>query len=275
MDGAPPARVFAVCTDSDRPEELAAWWAALVGADVGDGPDGTPRWLYGCAGWEGLIWKFVRVDDERVVPNRWRSDPAGRPLGARRRAVTGWRAHRPAGQRVQRAGATEPSGLSSAAHICRGLMKPSNPVAGHRGASRRRGRHGGSGRHPGVVPHRGSRTAGPALRPGLDPLRTQHVLGHPDLLGARRRRRIAYAAVGGPGGRLELQAAVVAVAGVGGPVPTRLALCDGVPVQGVRARGARRQGHRDDSERPGDSGGPQAPDHCFTNVHHCGPSPTV
>ena len=75
----PPARVFAVCTDSDRPEELAAWWAGLVGAEVRDGPDGTPRWLYGPAGWEGLIWKFVRVSDERVVPNRWqwtvREDP--------------------------------------------------------------------------------------------------------------------------------------------------------------------------------------------------------
>ncbi|MGE2719736.1 VOC family protein [Mycolicibacterium celeriflavum] len=68
----PPARVFAVCTDSDRPEELAAWWALRVGAEVRDGPDGTPRWLYGSAGWEDLIWKFVRVDDERVVPNRWR-----------------------------------------------------------------------------------------------------------------------------------------------------------------------------------------------------------
>jgi Glyoxalase-like domain len=71
LDEGPPARAFAVCTDSDRPEVLAAWWAALVGADVRDGPDGTPRWLYGSAGWEGLIWKFVRVDDERVVPNRW------------------------------------------------------------------------------------------------------------------------------------------------------------------------------------------------------------
>ena len=67
----PPARAFAVCTDSDRPEELAAWWAEQVGAEVRDGPDGTPRWLYGSAGWEDLIWKFVRVDDERVVPNRW------------------------------------------------------------------------------------------------------------------------------------------------------------------------------------------------------------
>jgi glyoxalase superfamily protein len=80
LDDEPLARAFAICTDSDRPEELAAWWANLVGADVREGPDGTPRWLYGCAGWEGLIWKFVRVDDERVVPNRWqwtlRADPS-------------------------------------------------------------------------------------------------------------------------------------------------------------------------------------------------------
>ncbi len=71
LEPRPPARAFAVCTDSDRPEELAAWWAARVGAEVRNGPDGTPRWLDGCAGWESLIWKFVRVDDERVVPNRW------------------------------------------------------------------------------------------------------------------------------------------------------------------------------------------------------------
>ena len=71
LDDGPAARAFAVCTDRDRPEELAAWWAAQVGAEVRNGPDGTPRWLYGSAGWEGLIWKFVRVDVERVVPNRW------------------------------------------------------------------------------------------------------------------------------------------------------------------------------------------------------------
>jgi hypothetical protein len=41
----PRAGAFAVCTDSDRPEELAAWWAGLVGADVGNGPGGTPRGL--------------------------------------------------------------------------------------------------------------------------------------------------------------------------------------------------------------------------------------
>ena len=67
----PPARVFAVCTDSDRPEELAAWWASLVGARIAGGTDGTPRWLYGSSGWPELIWKFVRVHDPRVVPNRW------------------------------------------------------------------------------------------------------------------------------------------------------------------------------------------------------------
>ena len=53
LDEGPPARAFAVCTDSDRPEELAAWWAAQVGAEVRNGPDGTPRWLHGSAGWEG------------------------------------------------------------------------------------------------------------------------------------------------------------------------------------------------------------------------------
>ncbi len=40
------------------------------------------RWLYGASGWETLIWKFVRTDDKRVVPNRWqwtlRTDPGMR-----------------------------------------------------------------------------------------------------------------------------------------------------------------------------------------------------
>jgi hypothetical protein len=68
-DGA--ARVFAVCTDSAQPEQLAAWWAARVGACIGPGPDQKPRWLHGCAGWPEIIWKFVRVDDPRTSPNRW------------------------------------------------------------------------------------------------------------------------------------------------------------------------------------------------------------
>jgi hypothetical protein len=67
----PPARVFAICTDSDRPEDLAAWWAPLVGAQIGPAPDGTMRWLSGAAGRPEVIWKFVRVTDQRVVPNRW------------------------------------------------------------------------------------------------------------------------------------------------------------------------------------------------------------
>jgi hypothetical protein len=71
------ARIFAVCVDSARPEELADWWAPLVGADVRDGPDGTPRWLYGSAGWPEVIWKFVRVPDERVAPNRWQWSLSG------------------------------------------------------------------------------------------------------------------------------------------------------------------------------------------------------
>lgn len=75
----PPARVFAVCTDSDRPTEVAAWWADVVGADIGEGPDGTPRYLYSPGGWEQLIWKFVPVDDPRVVPNRWQWTLHGDP----------------------------------------------------------------------------------------------------------------------------------------------------------------------------------------------------
>lgn len=71
-DGAldPPARVFALCVDSDRPEELARWWADRTGASVGPGPDGTPRWLTGVPGLGDVIWKFVRVADERVEANR-------------------------------------------------------------------------------------------------------------------------------------------------------------------------------------------------------------
>jgi hypothetical protein len=70
-EGAPA--VAALCTDSARPVEIASWWAALVGADLVPGPDGAPRWLSGAAGLApGVLWKFVPVDDERVVENRWR-----------------------------------------------------------------------------------------------------------------------------------------------------------------------------------------------------------
>lgn len=65
-----PARVFALCVDSARPVELAAWWHGLLGGSIGPGSDGRPRWLHGAAGLEGLIMKAVQVDDERVVKNR-------------------------------------------------------------------------------------------------------------------------------------------------------------------------------------------------------------
>jgi Glyoxalase-like domain len=74
------ARIFAICVDSARPEELAAWWAPLVGARVGNGPDGTPRWLSGAAGWTDVTWKFVRVPTtgyERSAPNRWQGSLSG------------------------------------------------------------------------------------------------------------------------------------------------------------------------------------------------------
>ncbi|TDZ94358.1 VOC family protein [Mycobacteroides salmoniphilum] len=69
-----PARLFAVCTDSDRPVEIARWWHGLVGGTLTPGSDGTLRWLRGGAGWGELIWKFVRVADQRVVKNRWHWD---------------------------------------------------------------------------------------------------------------------------------------------------------------------------------------------------------
>ncbi|MBB4855887.1 hypothetical protein HNP40_003296 [Mycobacteroides chelonae] len=69
-----PARLFAVCTDSDKPVGIARWWQDRVGGTLTPGSDGTLRWLRGGAGWGDLIWKFVRVPDERVVKNRWHWD---------------------------------------------------------------------------------------------------------------------------------------------------------------------------------------------------------
>jgi hypothetical protein len=64
------AKPFAICVDSARPVELAAWWQALVGGTIGPGSDGRPRWLHGGAGLGDLTWKFVPVDDARVAKNR-------------------------------------------------------------------------------------------------------------------------------------------------------------------------------------------------------------
>ena len=75
------------------------------------------------------------------------------------------------------------------------------------------------------------------------------------------------ATVGLPGSRAELQAAVVAVAGVDGPVATGLALCDRVPVHsavrrgGSGAEGKGPQCHPDDQSGEGE---------CPANVHVMG-----
>ena len=78
----PPALAFAVCTDSDRPEELAAWWAAPNRR----GCPGRARWHAALAlrrrqAGTSLIWKFVRVADDRVVPNRWQWTVIGDTAG--------------------------------------------------------------------------------------------------------------------------------------------------------------------------------------------------
>jgi catechol 2,3-dioxygenase-like lactoylglutathione lyase family enzyme len=76
--GAP--ELAAVCTDSPDPAAIAAWWAPLLGARVEPGPDGVPRYLAGGAGFaEGVLWKFVPVDDPRTVKNRWHWDVHAEP----------------------------------------------------------------------------------------------------------------------------------------------------------------------------------------------------
>jgi hypothetical protein len=76
--GAP--ELAAVCTDSPDPAAIAAWWAPLLGARVEPGPDGVPRYLAGGAGFaEGVLWKFVPVDDPRTVKNRWHWDVYAEP----------------------------------------------------------------------------------------------------------------------------------------------------------------------------------------------------
>lgn len=94
-DDGPPATPFAICVDSDRPVELAAWWAARTGVEPGPGPDGTPRWLPGI-GWGPfeIIWKFVPVTDARVAENRLYWDVLADPAELR---AAGARLVRPAG----------------------------------------------------------------------------------------------------------------------------------------------------------------------------------
>src|SRR5699024_9945659 len=84
-----------------------------------------------------------------------------------------------------------------------------------------------------------------AGRPGAPALSGLDLLGDVDLLGAGglvRGGRVLAAAEGLPGARGELQPAVVAVAGVDGPVPPGLALRDAVPHGARRCGRGRRTG---------------------------------
>jgi hypothetical protein len=69
-DGPAAARPFALCVDAAEPVELARWWAGVLGGELRPGPDGRLRWLYGAAGMDGLVMKFVPVEDARAVKNR-------------------------------------------------------------------------------------------------------------------------------------------------------------------------------------------------------------
>src|SRR5690606_10341708 len=95
--------------------------------------------------------------------------------------------------------------------------------------------------------------------PGAGTLGVQGALGDRDLLGLGglvRGGRVLAAAEGGPGGAGELEAAVVAVAGVDGPVAAGLALGDLVP-DGVVGGGDARTGDTEaghDDRATGDGG---------------------
>ena len=104
-------------------------------------------------------------------------------------------------------------------------------------ACRRRAEQPGAGRwRPGLV-----LPARPAHGPGADALARQDPLGHGDLLGRGgqvRRGSVPAAAVAEPGLLSELQPAVKAIAGAGGPVPAGLARRDGRPVHPAQDAGA-------------------------------------
>src|SRR6185312_14960415 len=78
----------------------------------------------------------------------------------------------------------------------------------------------------------GQAQLGRACGPGAPALGGQDLFGDADLLGLAGVRRATRTAEGVPGALAELQATVVAVAGVDGPVATGLALGDGIPGAG-------------------------------------------
>ena len=97
-----------------------------------------------------------------------------------------------------------------------------------------------------------------ARGPCTDSLSDEDVLGDPNLFLPRRMRRRSATTVCRPRRRAELQAAVIAVAGVDRPISTGLALRDGIPIDGVRVgntcgHGRRGHGERSDEHSLGDA----------------------
>src|SRR4051794_14200776 len=123
---------------------------------------------------------------------------------------------------------------------------------GRRGSGRLHGGHGGA-----------ARQALPAGRPGTDALAGEHLLGDLDLLARGRQVRAGRegaAPVRGPGRLAELQPAVVAVAGVGAPVPAGLALGHAGPVMGGGGLGRSGGGQNAESHDGGACGDGNARD---------------
>ena len=69
-DGEPSALVV----DATAAEDIAAWWAEVLGATLRDGPDGRLRWLAEVPGLPFDVMKFVPVPEPKVVKNRWHWD---------------------------------------------------------------------------------------------------------------------------------------------------------------------------------------------------------
>jgi hypothetical protein len=64
----------ALVVDSHDPVADTAWWADVLGARPAEAPDGTRRWLADVPGLPWDVWKFVGVEDEKTVKNRWHWD---------------------------------------------------------------------------------------------------------------------------------------------------------------------------------------------------------
>jgi hypothetical protein len=82
----------ALVVDSCDPVADAAWWADVLGARPVEAPDGTLRWLADVPGLPWDVWKFVGVEDEKTVKNRWHWDVVSDDVDELvRRGATLWR----------------------------------------------------------------------------------------------------------------------------------------------------------------------------------------